>query len=148
DPGDGDPGDGDPSTGDGDGDPSTGDGDGDGLPTLDCTLVWESGFESGFPGEWDSYDNGSWSPDGTMPPGRVSAWTIVDAAEEPVFEGEHGYKGWIEGPDVDSHRAYPGISFMTETPIVNTFMVRLDVDYDALGGEWIHFGTWGNWLAA
>ena len=146
--GDGDPsgdGDGDPS-GDGDGDPS-GDGDGDtGDPTLSCSLVWESGFENGFPGEWDSYDNGSWSPDGSMPPGRVNAWTIVDAGDEPVFSGDHSYKGWIWGPSDDSHRAYPNVSLMAETPIVNTFMVRLDVDYDAIGPEWIHFGTWGNFL--
>lgn len=146
--GDGDPsgdGDGDPS-GDGDGDPGDGDGD-TGDPTLSCSLVWESGFENGFPGEWDTYDNGSWSPDGSMPVDRVSAWTIVDAGVEPVFSGDHGYKGWIWGPSNDSHRAYPGISLMATTPIVNTFMVRLDVDYDALGPEWIHFGTWGNFLA-
>jgi hypothetical protein len=145
---------GDADTGDGDGDPDpSGDGDGessgdgDGEPALGCSLVWESGFENGFPGEWDTYDSGSWSPDGSMPLDRVSAWTIVDAGVEPVFSGDHGYKGWIWGPSNDSHRAYPGISLMAATPIVNTFMVRLDVDYDLLGGEWIHFGTWGNFLA-
>lgn len=116
------------------------------APNQTCTLVWESGFENGFPGEFGAYDNGSWSPDGTMPAGRVSAWTIVDRASgEPVLAGDHAYKGWIAGPAADSHRAYPGIYENTYvTPLVNTFWVYLDVDYDRLGGEWIHFGTWGN----
>jgi hypothetical protein len=109
-------------------------------------LQWSSGFEQGFPGEWLDYDNGSWSPDGTMPAGRVSAWTIVDAASgEPIRAGEHAYRGWIEGADVDSHRAYPGIQTNLETPLVNTFWVWLEADYDVMApAEWIHFGTWGN----
>ena len=110
-----------------------------------CSLVWESGFENGFPGEWLDYDNGAYSPDGTMPDGRVAAWTIIDQSSgEPVFAGEHSYKGWIVGPDTDSHRAYPVLHTDIETPLVNTFRVYLDVDYDVLGDEWIHFGTWGN----
>ena len=117
-----------------------------GSPSLRCTLAWHSGFEQGFPGEWLDYDNGSWSPDGTMPPGRVSAWTIVDdASGEPVFADAHAYKGWIEGAAPESHRAYPGIQTQLATPLVNTFWVWLEADYDVMGpAEWIHFGTWGN----
>ena len=118
-------------------------------------LVWEGGFENGWgPPEWHTYDNGSWSPDGSMPPGRVSAWTIVDRASgEPVFEGDHAYRGWITGTAGASHRAYPGISAgpryhlpaPIETPFVNTFHVWLDVDWSQLGpSDWIHFGTWSN----
>jgi hypothetical protein len=117
-------------------------------PNRSCTLVWESGFETGFPGEWSGYDNGSWSPDGNMPAGRVSAWTIVDRASgEPVLEGDHAYRGWITAAAGDSHRAYPGIhDHVYATPLVNTFWVYLDVDTDRLGGgDWVHFGTWGNW---
>ena len=83
-----------------------------------------------------------------MPAGRVSAWTIIDESDgEPIFSGDHAYKGWIEGPANESHRAYPGTSSEAETPFVNTFMVWLDVDYDVLADEWIHFGTWGNYQA-
>jgi len=123
--------------GDGGGDPDAGSG---------CTLVWSSGFENGFPGEWLDYDNGSFSPTGTMPSGRVSAWTIIDSSSgEPIFSGEHGYRGWIIGAASESHRAYPGIHTDIPTPAVNTFMVNLDADYSQMGSsEWIHFGTWGN----
>jgi hypothetical protein len=112
-----------------------------------CSLDWESGFENGFAGgEWQNYDNGSWSPSGAMPGGRVSAWTIVDRGSgEPVYEGEHAYKGFITAAAADSHRAYPGIQEPPyRTPLVNTFWVYLDVDYARLGGDWVHFGTWGN----
>lgn len=117
-----------------------------GTPTLSCTHQWSSGFEQGFPGEWLDYDGGGWSPDGTMPPDRVSAWTIIDdASGEPIWSGAHAYKGWIEGAAADSHRAYPGIHTNLETPLVNTFWVWLEADYDVMApGEWIHFGTWGN----
>lgn len=116
-----------------------------GEPTLDCTLAWSSGFESSFPGEWLDYDNGSWSPDGTLPSGRVSAWTIIDSADGPVFAGDHSYRGWITGAAGESHRAYPVVHTDIPTPVVNTFMVYLEADYDSMGSsEWIHFGTWGN----
>ncbi len=119
------------------------------------TLVWNSGFEDGFPGdEWHPYNNGSWSTAGTMPAGRVSAWTIVGTASgEPVFKGEHASRGWIVGPAADNHRAYAGIqaddpSNIPEpirTPAVNSYMVWLDADYAAMGSsEWISLGTWGN----
>jgi hypothetical protein len=62
-----------------------------------------------------------------------------------VLEGDHAYKGWITGAAADSHRAYPGIQGPEyRTPLVNTFWVYLDVDYDRLGASWVHFGTWGN----
>ncbi len=111
-----------------------------------CTLAWSSGFENGFPGEWLNYDNGSYSANGTMPAGRVSAWTIIDSGSgEPIYSGEHGYKGWIVAAAAESHRAYPGIHTDIPTPAVNTFMVNLDADYGQMGpSEWIHFGTWGN----
>ncbi len=122
---------------------------GDSGASLACALAWQSGFENSFPGEWLNYDNGSWSPGGTMPAGRVSAWTIIDQTSgEPIFAGAHAYKGWIIGPAADSHRAYPGIHTEIATPLVNTFWVYLDADYAQLSAsDWIHFGTWGNWDA-
>ena len=111
-----------------------------------CSLVWSSGFENGFPGEFLGWDNGSYSADGSMPSGRVSAWTIVDdASGEPVYSGRHSYRGWIEAQASESHRAYPVIHTDVPTPLVNTFMVYLDADYSQMTSpEWIHFGTWGN----
>jgi hypothetical protein len=118
-----------------------------GQPNLTCDLAWSSGFEQGFPGEWLDYDNGSYSASGTMPAGRVSAWTIIDKhSGEPVRSGQHSYKGWITGAAGESHRAYPGIHTDIATPIVNTFWVYLDADYGTMSPpDWIHFGTWGNW---
>jgi hypothetical protein len=125
------------------------------LAAPSYTLAWFSGFENGWPGgEWHPWNNGSWSPTGAMLPGRVSAWTIVSRASgEPVFGGDHSYRGWIEGPAGSSHRAYPGIAAddptnipePIESPLVNSFMVWLDADFEALApSDWIHLGTWGN----
>jgi hypothetical protein len=119
------------------------------------SLVWDSSYEHGFPGsEWQSYNNGSWSPSGAMPAGRVSAWTIVDSGSgEPVYDGTHASRGWIVGAASDNHRAYPGIHAddpsniddPIETPAVNSFMVWLDADYAAMGStQWISLGTWAN----
>lgn len=119
-------------------------------------LAWHSGFENGFPGgEWLDYDDGAYSPDGSMPPGRSAAWTIVSRSSgEPVLEGEHAYRGWIDGPAAgDVHRAYPllhvgdspEIPEPVPAPLVNVFHVWLDADFDALASdEWIHLATWGN----
>jgi hypothetical protein len=110
-------------------------------------LVWQSGFENGFPdGEWLDSDTGSYSLDGAMPAGRVSAWTIVHRESgEPVFAGNHAYKGWITGTAENSHRAYPGLHLAISTPLVNTFFVFLDADYERMSAlDWIHLGTWGN----
>lgn len=109
-------------------------------------IVWSSGFENGFPGEWLNYDNGSWSPTGVMPAGRVSAWTIT-SSENGVTppQGSRMYKGWLTGTASDSHRAYPSLHLDAPTPLINTFMVYLDVDYSRMSPEqWVHFGTWGN----
>lgn len=112
------------------------------------TLAWESGFEAGFPGEWLDYDNGSFTESGVPAAGRQDAWTIAGAGNvPPPFEGDHLYRGWIFGanPPGENHRAYPAIHVDIATPIVNTFMVWLDADYDQLSAtDWIHFATWGN----
>lgn len=110
-------------------------------------LAWQSSFENGFPGlEWLDLDNGSYSPSGAMPADRVSAWTIVDRQSgEPVFAGNHAYRGWITGPAGDAHRAYPVIHADISTPLANTFFVYLDADYERMSAlDWIHLGTWGN----
>ncbi len=110
-------------------------------------VVWQSGFENGFPGtEWLDLDNGSFSPSGSMPAGRTSAWTIVNRASgEPVQSGNFAYKGWITGNAASSHRAYPVVHLDIQTPLVNSFMVYLDADYDRMSRtQWIHVGTWGN----
>lgn len=109
--------------------------------------IWQSGFENGFPGgEWFDFDNGAYAADGAMPAGRSSAWTIVHRSSgEPVFAGDHAYKGWIAGRQKDSHRAYPGLHADIPTPLVNTFLVFLDVDYRRMApSAWVHLGTWGN----
>lgn len=110
-------------------------------------MIWHSGFERGFPGnEWLNLDNGSYSATGEMPADRTSAWTIINRASgEPVFSGNHAYKGWVAGPSNNTHRAYPVVHLNIPTPLVNTFMVYLDVDYERIAAsDWIHLGTWGN----
>lgn len=109
--------------------------------------VWHSGFEHGFPGtEWLDFDDGTYAPKGTQPADRASAWTIIHRdSGEPVFAGNHAYKGWIADASGDSHRAYPVIHADIPTPLVNTFMVYLEADYARMApDEWIHLGTWGN----
>lgn len=118
---------------------------------LKCVMAWHSGFELPFPGHWlnkPGLDYSARTTDGTVPPGHVEAWTIVDKSSgEPVHSGQHAYKGWITGPtDKKSHRAYPVVELDIPTPVVNSFWVYLDADYAAMNPlEWIHFGTWGNW---
>lgn len=64
---------------------------------------------------------------------------------EPVFAGEHAYKGWIVASGAEPRRAYPVVHLDIPTPFVNSFVVYLDADYDAMSpDDWIHFGTWGN----
>lgn len=108
---------------------------------------WHSGFENGFPGnEWLDWKDSAPSPDGNNLPGRSSAWSFADRnSGEPVWSGKKSYKGWVAGPGTTEHRAYPVLHTDLLTPLVNTFMVYLDVDYPALTpDEWIHLGTWGN----
>lgn len=117
------------------------------LAAQAAQLVWQSGFENGFPGgEWLDFDNGAYSPTGALPANRASAWTLVHRRSgEPVFTGDHAYKGWIAGPATDSHRAYPVIHADIPTPLINSFMVYLDADYARMASaDWIHFGSWGN----
>jgi hypothetical protein len=121
------------------------DGGDSGSPALDCELEWSSGFETGFPGEWLDYDDGSYTENGNLTGGRTEGWTIISRASgEPVFEGDHAYKGWLAGASNELHRAYPVLHTEIETPLVNSFMVYMDFDYDDLSdAEWIHLGTWG-----
>jgi len=73
------------------------------------------------------------------------AWTIVDTSDPNVPAGSHAYKGWPIAAQADSHRAYPVLHSDIASPLVNSFLVYLDVDYDALAvEEWVHFATWGN----
>ncbi|MGE4110902.1 MAG: hypothetical protein AB7E73_09405, partial [Burkholderiales bacterium] len=120
-----------------------------GLGTSLAALpAWESGFERGFPGgEWLNFDNGSYSPSGSMPANRSSAWTIVNRnSGEPVHSGSYAYKGWIVAASQHNHRAYPGITINLATPLINTFMVYLDIDHEKMSPtDWIHLGTWGNY---
>ncbi|MCA9520403.1 MAG: hypothetical protein KC609_05505, partial [Myxococcales bacterium] len=111
-----------------------------------ATKQWRSGFESGFPGEWLNYDNGSFNADGVLNGSNVAGWTIVGKDDVPgVPFGEHVYKGWIVASDSASHRAYPVIHVDIPSPLVNRFWVWLDVDYDKLGvSDWVHFATFGN----
>jgi hypothetical protein len=110
-------------------------------------LVWQSGFEASFPSrEWLDYDEGGYSATGALPPNRASAWSIVDnQSGEPVFAGKRAYKGWITGPAASSHRAYPVVHTDIPTPLVNSFMVYLDVDYGRMRNAWLSLGTWGNY---
>jgi hypothetical protein len=109
------------------------------------TPAWRSGFETGFPGEWLDYDNGSFTASGTPNAGKNEAWTIVDASDPLVPHGAHAYKGWPTAAQADSHRAYPGVHLDVPSPLVNSFLVYLDLDYAKLSAtEWVHFATWGN----
>ncbi|RIK96313.1 MAG: hypothetical protein DCC71_22510 [Proteobacteria bacterium] len=89
-----------------------------------------------------------------MPAGSTSAWTIVSRGSgHPVRSGDRAYRGWVTGASSSSHRPYPGLSTgdggstppAIASPIVNTFWVWLDTDYNALSpSDWISLGTWGN----
>jgi hypothetical protein len=117
------------------------------LAAPNATLVWESGFENGFPGtEWLGYDNGSYTEDGTPNAGTQEAWTIVDGSRfGDIPAGDHVYKGWVFAEKTESHRPYPGIHCDIPSPLVNSFLVYQEANYDELdASEWIHFATWGN----
>lgn len=115
------------------------------LPVA-AQVAWSSSFEAGFPGEWQNYDSGGYSPTGAMPTGRTSAWAIVGA--ENGVTPRHStrmYKGWITGTHSDSHRAYPGVVYDIPTPLINTFYVYVDLDYARMSSsDWVQLGTWGN----
>ncbi len=108
---------------------------------------WRSSFETGFPGEWLNYDNGSWTEDGTPNPGKNEVWTIVDGSEVPggAIHGSKVYKGWLLQAQSESHRAYPCIHCDYASPLVNSWWVYIDTDYANFpSGGWHHFATWGN----
>lgn len=106
--------------------------------------AWSSGFEEGFPGEWLDWDDGSFTSNGTVNSGMSEAWTIVRGGDV-TYAGDHVYRGWPVAQKSDSHRAYPVIHVDIPSPLVNSFMVYLDVDYNALSDtDWVHFATWGN----
>jgi hypothetical protein len=114
-----------------------------------CTQpIWQSGFETGYPSsEWLDFDSGTYSPVTSVASNQESsAWTIIDRKSgEPVYTGNFAYKGWISRTSHTNHRAYPVIHTNMRTPLINTFMVYLDVDYvDMTPSDWIHLGTWGN----
>jgi hypothetical protein len=114
--------------------------------------MWQSGFENGFPGgEWFGEIFDGLVPQGSAGPTstaglRSSAWAIVDKdSGEPVFSGTHAYKGWVNHSAAENHRAYPMLLTDIPTPLVNSFMVYLDANYDGMSSiDWIHLGTWGN----
>ena len=117
-------------------------------------LVWRSGFEKGFPSsEWSRYDNGSFLPSGKPIAGRKAAWAIIGKRSfAKILAGSSSYKGWVIESKKDSktHRAYPGLQTKILSPLVNSFWVYIDVDYENLqrrpGGrsDWISFATYSN----
>jgi hypothetical protein len=110
-----------------------------------ATPAWETGFETGFPGEFLNYDDGSFTASGTPNSGKNEAWTIVDESDPLVFAGSHAYKGWPVNSQSESHRCYPSLHVEIESPLVNSFMVYVDVDYDNMTTpEWVHLATWAN----
>lgn len=112
-----------------------------------ATPAWYSGFETGFPGapgEWLDYDLEAFSKDGKVNPGYSTAWTIATGGDV-TYAGQGVYKGWPVAKQSESHRAYPVIHVDIPSPLVNSFMVYLDVDYNSMSEtEWVHFATWSN----
>jgi MYXO-CTERM domain-containing protein len=115
------------------------------LAQPQATPEWQSGFETGFPGEFTDYDDGSWSMDGEAM-GRPEIWTIVGTEDPVVTAGEHAYKGFPSGPAAsDVRRAYPVLHTDIPSPCVNSFLVYLDADFSQVGvEEWIHVATYAN----
>lgn len=111
-----------------------------------ATKEWQSGFETGFPGEFLDYDDGSWSASGDPISGKAEAWTIVDESDPLVMWGNHAYKGFPTGPTSESvHRAYPVVYLDVPSPAVNSFMTYIDADFSQVSAsEWIHLATYAN----
>ena len=61
--------------------------------------------------------------------------------------GKKLYKGWVHGARDGPHRAYPVLHANIPSPLVNSFMVYLEVDYSSMGENWIHLASWGNNIA-
>ncbi|HWP04354.1 MAG TPA: MYXO-CTERM sorting domain-containing protein [Polyangiaceae bacterium] len=110
-----------------------------------ATKEWQSGFETGFPGEFLDYDDGSWSATGEPVPGTEEVWTIVDDSDPRVMWGSHAYKGFPTGPDTENHRCYPVVYLDVPSPAVNSFMAYIDADFSQVSAsEWIHLATYAN----
>ncbi len=110
-------------------------------------LTWSSGFENGVPGEWLNYIT-NFSADGSLPNGAMG-WTVVNRSSgEPVFSGNYAYRGRVQGrynsPD-GTRRAYPVRTDDLPTPMVSTFMIYLDVNYNQMNtNDWISIATYSN----
>lgn len=110
------------------------------------TLRWRSGFENGVPGEWLNYIQNFFAN------GNISGalgWTLVNTGNgEPVFSGNYAYKGSVlsfSGAGGGVRRAYPVINSDIPTPLINTFMIYVDVNYNVMGsGDWISIATYAN----
>ena len=78
-------------------------------------------------------------------PGFNEAWTIVDAlvpTSSPAATRTRGGRSPRKPTGIARTRAFHSD---IPSPLVNSFLVYLDLDYDALAAhEWVHFATWGN----
>lgn len=114
--------------------------------TVAGTLRWRSGFENGVPGEWLNYINNYFSH------GNITGalgWTLVTPTAGPVYSGNYAFKGSVlgfYGQNGGVRRAYPLLNTNIPTPMVNTFMVYLDVDYNVMTtyNDWISIATYTN----
>ena len=115
-------------------------------------LVWRSGFEKGFPGEWHTFSDGSFLSPGRKATDRLEAWSVVDKDHfSKVLAGSRSYKGWaISGrTDGKKHRAYPVLHSNIRSPLVNSFWIYFETDYRLLQSQpenWISFATFSNSL--
>jgi hypothetical protein len=112
----------------------------------ESSVVWHSGFENGYPGEWLDWPN-NFNAEGTLAVAAAAAWTIAGSDRgTDVPSGESMYKAWIVGPAQSNHRPYPVLHAGFPTPLVNSFLVYIDTDYSQLSPtDWISVATWGNW---
>jgi hypothetical protein len=114
--------------------------------TIAGVFRWGSGFENGVPGEWLNYIT-RYFADGNIT--GAQGWTLATASgSQPVFAGNYAFKasvlGYFGGGD-GTRRAYPVINSNIPTPLINTFMVYLDVNYNVMGsGDWISIATYSS----
>jgi hypothetical protein len=116
-------------------------------PAEEPSNLWCSSFESGFPGTEGWYDGHAddYYPGGSIPTGAAHGWTIATRAQfQGVFSGEHSYKGVVNRAGQESHRPYPVLHTNVSSPLVNSFMVRLDTQPTGSRDDWIQLGTWAN----
>ena len=110
------------------------------------TLAWSSSFENGYPGEFLSGYANNFVANGVPSATVKQAWATVSKTQWPnVFSGNFSYKGWVIAASTGYHRAYPVLHTDISTPLVNSWVVYLDIDQTKMASsDWIHFGTWGN----